>query len=802
MGTEEWFPATVPGTAHTDLLKNRLIDDPFYGSNEKAVQWIDEVSWEYYTKFTCSEAVLKKQNVELNFEGLDTYAKVFLNDSLILIADNMFRTWKINCRKYLKEGSNDLKILFESAVKKGQEAASRLPYTLPGDEKVFTRKAQYQYGWDWGPRLVTSGIWRPVTLIAWDDLQINNVHIVQNHLTDSGVQLNFNVEVNCSTEDDYTFSIQHGNAEIKKSSHLAVGKQTVLLDSEIKNPKQWWPNGLGSANLYSFSCSVSNKSEVFDSRKATTGLRTIELIQQPDSIGKSFYFKVNSIPVFMKGANWIPSDNFLPRVTKEKYRTLLIKAKEANMNMLRVWGGGVYEDDYFYELCDSLGILVWQDFMFACAMYPGDSLFTQNVIEEAKDNIVRLRNHPCIAIWCGNNEIDEGWHNWGWQKQFKYSAKDSAAIWNDYKNLFHHILPTVVTENDSRSYISSSPRHGWGRKESLTEGDCHYWGVWWGMEPFSMYEKKVGRYMSEYGFQGMPALSTFKKFCGDDELSLTSNSVKHHQKHPTGYETIQAYMDRDYEKPKDFESYIYVSQLLQAAGMKTAIEAHRRAKPYCMGTLYWQLNDCWPVTSWSSIDYYGTEKALHYTVKKCFAPYSISSEKKGDSLYIVAVNDEMKTIKATYRLTLKDFNGTILWNTEGSTNLDNSKSVTVHTVSVAELLKNGLAENLFLKTELEADNKSIADNVYYFTEPKNLSLHKVPVTFAIDSIEAHRFALNVSAPSLAKNVFIDFGDANISLSDNYFDVLPGESKSIELTSTLSLSELKKLIKVKSLVDTY
>jgi beta-mannosidase len=423
MGTEEWLPATVPGTVHTDLLNNRLMTDPFYGSNEKAVQWYCEQSWEYYTKFTCSADVLERQNAELIFEGLDTYAKVFLNDSLILVADNMFRTWKVNCKKYLRAGSNDLKILFESAVKKGTEAASRLPYTLPGDEKVFTRKAQYQYGWDWGPRLVTNGIWRSVTLTAWDDFQINNVHILQNLLTDSVVQLTFNVEVNCSTKDDYTFSIQQESHEIRNTFHLTPGKQTVELNYEIKNPKLWWPNGLGSANLYSFSCSVSSKNKVRDSRIVTTGIRTIELFQQPDSIGNSFYFKVNGTPAFMKGANWIPPDNLLPRVTKEKYRFLLSKAKGANINMLRVWGGGVYEDNYFYDLCDSLGILVWQDFMFACAMYPGDSVFTQNVISEAKDNIIRLRNHPCIALWCGNNEIDEGWHNWGWQKQYKFSLK-------------------------------------------------------------------------------------------------------------------------------------------------------------------------------------------------------------------------------------------------------------------------------------------------------------------------------------------------------------------------------------------
>ncbi|WP_321540068.1 hypothetical protein [Flavobacterium piscinae] len=332
--------------------------------------------------------------------------------------------------------------------------------------------------------------------------------------------------------------------------------------------------------------------------------------------------------------------------------------------MLRVWGGGVYFDDAFYEACDANGILVWQDFMFACSMYPGDEKFVENVKQEVIDNINRLQNHPSIAIWCGNNENDEGWHNWGWQKQFNYSKADSTQIWNEYKKVFHEMIPKTLDSllpKEKNIYWSSSPSKGWGRKESLTQGDVHYWGVWWGKEPFEMYEKKVGRFVSEYGFQGMPSLETLQKVVAVEDLNFTSEAFKNHQKHPIGYETINEYMERDFVVPKDFEDYLYVSQLLQARGMKIAIEAHRRAKPYCMGTLFWQLNDCWPVTSWSSLDYYGNWKAFHYQAKKSYENLLISVQEENDSYKICIVNDDLQTISGNLEIQNIDFKGKLLF---------------------------------------------------------------------------------------------------------------------------------------------
>lgn len=531
VASREWLPAVVPGTVHTDLMKNKRIPDPYYRDNETKVQWVSKRDWEYQTRFEVDEKVLGKKNLDLVFEGLDTYADVYLNDQLILQADNMFRTWKVDVKQYVKQGSNKLHLRFYSAEAKVDSlATAALPLVRPSENnRHYVRKAQYHFGWDWGPRLITCGIWRNVSLKGWD---------------------------------------------------------------EPKGEDDSWKKHL------------KNK---------------IELVQKPDSVGRSFYFTINDRPVFMKGANWIPADMFLPRLTKAKYRQLLVAAKEANINMIRVWGGGIYEDDAFYDLCDSLGIMVWQDFMFAGAMYPGDKTFLESVKQEAIDNVKRLRRHPCIVVWCGNNEIDEAWHNWGWQKQFNISPEDSAKLWQDYTSLFKEILPEVVKQYDgTRPYISTSPMHGWGRKQSMTEGDSHYWGVWWGLEPIEKYKEKVPRFMSEYGMQAMPNWETILKFSLPGDWDTSSKVMKVHQKHPTGYRNLAVYLEQNGYKPKNFRAFAAATQDVQAKAMAIAINAHMDAAPYCMGTLFWQLNDCWPVSSWSVIDYYGGKKKAYHTVKQLY----------------------------------------------------------------------------------------------------------------------------------------------------------------------------------------
>jgi beta-mannosidase len=528
---DEWLPAVIPGTVHTDLMKNKRIPDPYYRDNEIKVQWVSQKDWEYQSTFNIERNMLSKKHLNLVFEGLDTYADVYLNGKLILKADNMFRTWKVDVKQYVWADKNKLLIHFYSAERKVDSLAkAALPLVRPSENnRHYVRKAQYHFGWDWGPRLITCGIWRDVSLEGCD---------------------------------------------------------------EVKTEDESWKKQL------------KNK---------------INLVQKPDSMGRSFYFTVNEQPVFMKGANWIPADMFLPRLTKERYRKLLVAAKEANVNMLRVWGGGIYEDDAFYDLCDSLGIMVWQDFMFAGAMYPGDGAFLENVKQEAIDNIKRLRHHPCIVVWCGNNEVDEAWHNWGWQRQFKISKEDSVRLWKDYTRIFREMLPELVQQYDgTRPYISTSPMHGWGRRQSMTEGDSHYWGVWWGLEPIEKYREKVPRFMSEYGMQAMPNWETIIKFSLPQDWDTSSAVMKVHQKHTAGYRNMAVYLEQNGHKPATFREFADATQEVQKKALATAITAHMDAAPYCMGTLFWQFNDCWPVSSWSVIDYYGGKKKAYYTVKKLY----------------------------------------------------------------------------------------------------------------------------------------------------------------------------------------
>ncbi|WP_394337932.1 beta-mannosidase [Chryseobacterium nematophagum] len=477
-------------------------------------------------------------------------------------------------------------------------------------------------------------------------------------------------------------------------------------------------------------------------------------------------------------------------MTKEKYQKLINDCKEAHMNMIRVWGGGIYEDDEFYKACDENGILVWQDFMFAGSFYPADESFQKNVEFEVKDQIERLQNHPSLALWCGNNEVDEAIVNWGYQKQFKYSKEDSLQVWKDYKTIFHEVIPNAIKKyatSDKTIYWPSSPSIGWGHKESLTEGDSHYWGVWWGEQPFEIYNEKVGRFMSEYGFQGMPSLATTKSmFSGMPHFSLQDETIKAHEKHARGWEIINKYMERDYKVPTDFVKYNYISQLLQARGMQIAIEAHRRAKPYNMGTLYWQLNDCWPVVSWSSIDYLGNWKALHYQIKRSFENQVILADEKEGILNFYAVNDELKKFENIY-LEIQEikFNGEIL---KTISSVPKGKIleelVKIDSIELEQIIGN--KNETFLKLALKYGNGNIlAKNNYFFVKPKDLKLSKP--TIQIRKLSPTE--IEISTDVLAKDVYL-IGD--IHFSDNFFDLLPGSSKRILLSKPLEKIEVMSL----------
>jgi len=781
-----WLPATVPGCVHTDLLYHRVIPDPFFASNEESVQWVAKTTWEYRKLFNADELRTRCKNIELVFEGIDTHASIFLNGTPLLAetpsenTDNMFHPWTFDVSKMVRKGDNELLIRFHPATDYNANEAGKLNYILP-DERVFSRKAPYQFGWDWGPELITCGLWKPVFLLGWNDFKMENIQVVQRSLSDESAQMRIAIEIFSEKADvaDLLLEVNREAALFEKGVRLDKGKNIICRDFEIQNPERWNPNGLGVQTLYEVKATLQSKKTTAQI-STQTGLRTVALVREKDAIGTSFTFYINGKAVFMKGANYIPQDNFLNRVTVQQHRDLLTAVKDANMNMLRVWGGGVYEDDDFYRLCDSLGILVWQDFMFSCALYPGDSGFLASVAKEAEYQVKRLCNHPCLALWCGNNEVKNGWDDWGWKNQYTKAEQDE--IWSYNQMIFENILPEAIHKHDSgRVYHVSSPEWGWGHPQCITEGDSHYWGVWWGEEPFEVWDAKTGRFMSEYGFQSLPDYATIVSFTSPDDRKLNSNAMKTHQKHPRGYEIIHNYMKRDYPIPKSFFDYVYVSQLLQAHGIGNALETHRRKKPHCMGTLYWQLNDCWPVVSWSSIDANGRRKALYYAARDAFQPVILSVAQENNDLVFYIISDLQHETTGTIKLQWQDFTGKVM-----DEKIFNAVVIPENTSQEFFRLPKMLFEKHLTTTMLtlhfDDQQGNSARKIHYFVPPKLLKLPDNQPHITIEAKAANYEITITGNGTLVKNLYL-YTDPDIAgvFSDNFFDILPHESKKLTFT---------------------
>ena len=793
VGTTEWHAATVPGTVHTDLLAAGLIRDPYAGNAEAALQWIEAKDWEYATTLTIPAAVARHRQVELRFEGLDTYAAVRLDGAELLRADNMFRAWRVDLTPHLAgEGAGaarELSIRFRSPIAIEDSAAAAYPVKLPAGNdphgtRVFTRKAAYHYGWDWGPRYVTSGVWRPVVLHGWTGATLRDVHLEQQALTDTLATLRAVASIEADTALEATLLVHSPGLEFPVRSvtqQLAAGPNQIALELEVPAPEWWWPNGLGTPRLYEAVVELQLGGTTVDTLHRRFGLRTIEVVTEPDSIGTSFFVRVNGVPVFMKGANIIPLDHFTPRVDSARYRRLFADVVAANMNMLRVWGGGIYETDLFYDLADEHGILVWQDFMFANALYPSDPAFLANVRLEAADQVRRLRQHPSIALWCGNNEIREGWENWGWQREFGYSPADSAEVWQSYLAIFHAILPQVLGALDpQRAYWPSSPAIGWGHPESLAHGDSHYWGVWWGEEPFEVYAQKLPRFASEYGFQAYPSPASIARFTPPPERAVGSPTLRAHQKHPRGDELIRTYMARWFHAPRDFLEFVYLSQLVQAEGVGLALEAHRRAMPRTMGTLYWQLNDTWPVVSWSSIDWYGRWKALHWYAARAFAPLLISpvieQGPAGDVVRVYLVSDLPLPVAGTLTVLTLTFRGEERFSRAVGATASALGSTLALEIPVAEALAGADSGEVVLVAAFASGGRVLAKRLLHFALPKHQALPDPQLGVQVWRGEEH-WLVDVSAGALARAVEL-VTPAPGRFEDNFFDMLPGELRTV------------------------
>lgn len=797
VGDTLWSDAKVPGTIHQDLLNHNRIPNPFYGMNEEAVQWVENEDWMYRTSFVVTEEQLNRDAAVLELDGLDTYADVFLNGALILRSDNMFVGHKVPVKSVLRKGENRLLIRFRSAVKEALPQWETNGFDYPADNdhsskrvSIYTRKAPYSYGWDWGIRLATCGIWRPVRLVFSDVARIEDYYVRQASVSASKADVDNRLEITNVTSQPVSALLKvayhytaNDTKEVQKQIELRPGENTVSLPVMIDNPHLWMPNGWGEPSLYKFTASVSVDGVEVASQERQVGLRSIRVVMEDDEHGKSFYFEVNGHPMFAKGANFIPDDALLPNVTTERYKRILEDVKAANMNMLRVWGGGIYEDDKFYDEADRNGILIWQDFLFACTTYPHDPLFLKRVEAEAEYNIKRLRGHASLAMWCGNNEIYEGVRYWGWKN--KYTAEAFAEMNRGYDVLFRQLLPDMVKRFDSdRFYMHGSPYEAnWGRPESWKIADSHNWGTWYGRKPFESFDSEIPRFMSEYGFQAFPEMKTIRTFAEEKDFELESPVMNAHQKATIGNALIKQTMGLYYKVPAKFEDLVYVGLVLQGHGMRHGIEAHRRNRPYCMGSLFWQLNDSWPVVSWSSIDYYGNWKAMQYQSQRAFAPVLINAIKEGDDLCVYLISDELQD-RDDVRLTveLMDFDGKShgKWTQNGK--LTANTSMLFLKKRVDEFLSKQDAATSFLRFTLKAKNgAALADEVFYFAYPKDQKLPEARIETSVKK-RGEAIEMTLKTDKLARDIFIEVPVQGVRFSDNFFDLLPGQRKKITITS--------------------
>nr|WP_280748830.1 glycoside hydrolase family 2 protein [Parabacteroides sp. PF5-9] len=822
-----WYPATVPGVVQSDLMDNGIIEDPFFRLNERGIQWVDKEDWEYKTTLTVSPELFSKENIELDFKGLDTYADVYLNDSCILRADNMFREWRVDVKSLLKRGDNELRIYFHSPIKVDTPKFDALKYPIESandqsenggvfDKKVgvFARKAGYHYGWDWGPRIVTSGIWRPVYLVGWNSARIDHIHYMQERVTARRANIKTKTQVIADKACQATWTIQAEGIEKVWTKNVQLTKGVNLIENElvIDNPQLWWSNGLGKAHLYPFKATLIIDGEIADSKEDDIGIRSLKVVHEKDVEGHTFHFELNGVKVFAKGANYIPQDNFLPRVTDERYEKTILDAVNANMNMLRIWGGGIYENKIFYDLCDKYGILVWQDFMFACATYPMTPDLLENIRQEAIDNVIRLRNHPSLAIWCGNNEIHTAWFNWGWMQKYEKLGV-LGEMRKDYKDVFHGVLPEVVEMYDPTAFYWPSSPYG-GEPDERCEtgqvlwnpnGDAHYWGVWHARDSIANYNKIRSRFFSEYGFQSFPEYQSVLKYAPEKrDHDIYSDVMMAHQRggsHANGL--IEWYLLNEYRKPKDFPNFLYMGQLLQGDAIKTAIEAHRRDMPYCMGTLYWQHNDCWPVASWSSRDYYGRWKAQHYFAKKAFEDILVSPINEEGRLKIYIVSDRLKSAKGTLRVRIMDLQGNIIFQKKQNVSLPINASKVHFNTPLDELLKGKNQNELVVAADFIENGNSgkTYSNNYFLSRYKDIEFPKADIRMS-SVANGDGYDVTLSSQTFARGLFLSIEGIDNFFSDNYFDLLPGESKTIHVTTTLDKATFDKQLKSESIADAY
>ncbi len=809
-GTKDSRSAAVPGTIHTDLLAAGVIDDPYYRDNEAKTLWVAEKDWIYSRAFTVPAKLLEHERVLVRCDGLDTFATIRINGTEIGRTNNQFCRWEFDVKKALWAGENTIEVAFESVwpYLRRKEAARHLRTTkcIEHEEygRPWVRKSQCNFGWDWGPVLVTSGIWKNITLEAFDTARIEHVGFTQAHAKKS-VTLETTVNIDRAGRKPVSAHVAVGidGAEVAAETIPAKGAHAVSRLA-IDRPRLWWPNGLGEQPLYTVTVTLMDADgRQLDVMTKRVGLRTLRLSRTKDQWGESFEFVVNGVAFFAKGANWIPADQFVTRVSESRYRHLLQSAVDANMNMIRIWGGGIYEYDVFYDICDELGLCIWHDFMFACSAYPGDDkAFVENVRVEAEQQVKRIGHHACMALWCGNNEMEQGAAGAGtWP----------TMNWKYYKPIFDTLLADVVKKHAPQTdYWPSSPHSPYGKREDHANpecGDAHLWAVWHGRQPFEWYRTSFHRFCSEFGFQSFPEPATVAAYTVESDRNVTSPIMEFHQRGNHGNPNIMHYMLHWFRMPSGMDNTIWLSQIQQGLSVKYAVEHWRRNMNRCRGALYWQINDCWPVASWASIDYFGRWKALHYMAKKFFAPVLVSGVENAEksTVEIHVSCDAKAPVKGELRWMLIDVNGKTIRTGSKNVRVAGDKSRKAATVSFAEEARKTDLRNTMLWLELfDTNGALVSDNFVTFKTYKHIDLREPGLSTTVKQRAGGRFEVAVKAKRPALCVFAWLDGVDAVLSDNFVHVRPARTATLTISPSkkLTLAQCRAKLRVRSLVDTY
>ena len=798
-----WLAAHVPGCIHTDLLRHKLIPDPFWGSNEKDLQWIEERDWTYRCEFQAPDA--GHEHLDLLAEGLDTLATITLNGRPIARTDNMFLGHRFSISEAISPGKNTLEISFASPLKyirAHQKPTDFAEWNDPVGGSSLLRKEQCSFGWDWGPRFATCGIYRPIRLEAWSGNRIESVLITQSHRK-GHVELVLTPRLAAKGPGEI-----HGSISLEGKIVAAIENRK----SKIENPRLWWPNSHGEQPLYTVHLELVHDGQVLDTWTERIGLRTIELDRHADQFGETFQFVVNGRPIFAKGANWIPAHSFVNEAGRDVLDDLLTSAAEAHMNMIRVWGGGVYESDDFYDLCDEKGLLVWQDFMFACAQYPGGKPYLASVQAEAEYQVARLANRASLALWCGNNEIEQMP-----QEILKTPARKKA-----YDDIFYRILPAAVTKHDGVTpYWPSSPHNPEGYEKghnNESAGDSHFWDVWHARHPVKRYEEKKFRFCSEFGMQSYSSPEVAATFCDPKDFNVFGPAMENHQKNAAGNLIILDYISRLYRLPRDYAALAYLSQLNQAHCMKVGIEHFRRSMPCTMGALYWQLNDCWPVFSWSSLEFGGKWKALHFAAKRFFAPVLVSAHIPGDEkngigntitstirhVHIHTVSDSPRPVAALLSWTLYHLDGRMLEFGKKDVTLRYGQAKRQKTLDCKTAMETHGARSIYLRIHLKTPDGQVSEDTVFLTAPRFLDLPRTPITTIVKRITDQEFELRFTSRRFQHRVQFELPGIPHQAADNFFDLHPGEPRTVRIkTRAPATSEkIRQALATLSLASTY